>query len=70
MKRIDLTRHLEKSGLQRMREGRQHSLTSPPNQEIRPPCRVHREIPQGTVRSICRALEFRRRSEPPRREIE
>jgi hypothetical protein len=39
-----------------MREGRQHSLYI--NRQTRKSAAVprHREIPQGTVRSICRAL--------------
>jgi len=56
MKRIDLMRHLESQGCQLMREGRQHSLYI--NRQTRKSAAVprHREIPQGTVRSICRAL--------------
>jgi mRNA interferase HicA len=58
MKRIDLIRHLENQGCQLMREGRQHSLYI--NRQTRKSAAVprHREIPQGTVRSICRALEI------------
>jgi len=56
MKRADLIRHLETNGCQFVREGKEHTLYI--NRETRRSVAVprHREIPKGTVRSICRAL--------------
>jgi len=65
---IDLTRHLESQGCQRMREGRQHSLLHQPPTRNPPPCRVIEKF-QGTVRSIAGLSEIRRRSEPPRAKL-
>ncbi|PYS24298.1 MAG: addiction module toxin, HicA family [Acidobacteria bacterium] len=53
--RVDLVRHLERHG-EFVREGREHTLYI--NRQARKSATVprHREIPKGTVRSICRAL--------------
>lgn len=58
MKRIALVRHLEKHGCEFVREGRQHTLYI--NRQSRKSTAVprHREIPIGTVRSICRSLNI------------
>jgi len=56
MKRTDLVRHLENHGCQFVREGKEHTLYI--NRETNRSAAVprHREIPTGTARSICRAL--------------
>jgi mRNA interferase HicA len=58
MKRTDFLRHLEKHGCEFVREGKQHSLYI--NRQTKKSAAVprHREIPSGTVRSICRDLEI------------
>ncbi|MDX6443012.1 MAG: mRNA interferase HicA [Blastocatellia bacterium] len=59
MKRIDLVRHLEEFGCEFVREGKQHTLYI--NRLTRKSAAVprHRDIPTGTVRSICRSLDIR-----------
>jgi len=56
MKRVDLVRHLERHGCEFVREGKEHTLYI--NRQAKKSAAVprHREIPKGTVRSICRAL--------------
>lgn len=56
MKRKDLIRHLEKHDCEFVREGKEHTLYI--NRKTKRSTAVprHREIPNGTVRSICRAL--------------
>lgn len=56
MKRRDLIRHLEAQGCEFVREGKEHTLYI--NRQMKRSSAVprHREIPEGTVRAICRAL--------------
>lgn len=56
MKRRDLIRHLESQGCEFVREGKEHALYL--NRQMKRSAAVprHREIPEGTVRAICRAL--------------
>ena len=56
MKRRDLIRHLEAHNCEFVREGKEHTLYI--NRQMKRSTAVprHREIPEGTVRAICRAL--------------
>ena len=56
MKRHDLIRHLEAQGCEFVREGKEHTLYI--NRQMKRSAAVprHREIPEGTVRAIRRAL--------------
>ena len=56
MKRRDLIQHLETNGCEFVREGKEHTLYI--NRQMKRSAAVprHREIPEGTIRAICRAL--------------
>jgi len=59
MKRLDLIRHLEKSGCVLLREGGNHSVYV--NRAARKASTIprHREINEFLTRKICRDLEIR-----------
>lgn len=57
MKLSDLEKHLRRNGCRLGREGARHSIwTNDEKQKIAAVPR-HHEIPPGTVRQICKALE-------------
>lgn len=60
MKRIDLERHLREQGCILYREGGGHSIWLNPSLRKIASVPRHREIKDGTVRAICKQLEFRR----------
>lgn len=53
-KRTDVERHLRQHGCTKAREGAKHSVWQGPAGRSTVP--RHREIPRGTVRSICDQL--------------
>jgi predicted RNA binding protein YcfA (HicA-like mRNA interferase family) len=58
MKHVDLERHLRRHSCVLYREGGSHSVwINPQTQKIASVPR-HREIKEGTVRSICKQLEI------------
>jgi mRNA interferase HicA len=59
MKRIDLERHLREQGCLLYREGGGHSIWLNPSLRKIASVPRHREIKDGTVRTICRQLEIR-----------
>jgi predicted RNA binding protein YcfA (HicA-like mRNA interferase family) len=60
VKRLDVERHLRAHGCLFAREGGGHTLwKNPANGKVAPLPR-HREIKEGTVRSLCRQLEIPR----------
>jgi mRNA interferase HicA len=58
MKRIDLVRHLEAHGCERLREGRRHTVYV--NRAMKKVSAVprHREINEFLARKICRDLQI------------
>ena len=60
MKLRDLEKHLTALGCRFEREGGSHTLwKNPANGKVAPVPR-HREVKEGTVRSVCRQLEIPR----------
>ena len=58
MKRLDLERHMRAHGCALVREGGNHSIwKNPANGKVAPVPR-HREVKEGTARSVCRQLEI------------
>jgi len=58
VKRLDLERYLRSQGCALAREGGNHAIwKNPLNGKVAPVPR-HREIKEGTVRSVCRQLEI------------
>jgi predicted RNA binding protein YcfA (HicA-like mRNA interferase family) len=56
MKRRDLLRHLQQHGCRFVREGSDHSIWENPAAQRRSAVPRHREIPEYTVKRICKQL--------------
>jgi len=56
VKRVDLIRHLEAHGCEFVREGGEHTIYRHKTSRQQSTVPRHREIKQGLVRRICRAL--------------
>lgn len=56
MKRRDLIRHLETHGCRKYREGGNHTIYKNPANGEQSPVERHREIPNNTVREVCKQL--------------
>lgn len=57
MKKRDLDRHLTQNGCHLQRQGK-HEIWANPSNGRRSPVPRHREIPSGTVKSICAKLRI------------
>ncbi|HEX9737058.1 MAG TPA: type II toxin-antitoxin system HicA family toxin [Thermoanaerobaculia bacterium] len=57
MKRRDLLRHISRHGCRLVREGGDHSIWENPAVKRRASVPRHREIPDYTVRRICKQLD-------------
>jgi mRNA interferase HicA len=57
MKRIDLTRHLERSGCEVLREGSRHTVYINRNEKKSSTIPRHREINDFLARKICEDLQ-------------
>lgn len=58
MKLADLNRHLHQKGCVLYREGGAHTIWLHPDRGTIASVPRHREIKEGTVRAICKQLEF------------
>ncbi|MDQ3982206.1 MAG: type II toxin-antitoxin system HicA family toxin [Actinomycetota bacterium] len=58
MKRRALERHLRRTGCRLVREGSRHSIWENPSTGRRSTVPRHRDLPLGTVHSICSQLDI------------